>query len=56
MEAQERQKAGIEPGADTWRADLEPRAAVRARTIPVLREEKARAEAKLAEVCDPKVL
>ena len=39
-EARERQKAGIPPGPDTWRADLDPRSAVRARTIPVLKNER----------------
>lgn len=49
-EARDRQAAGETPGSDTWRAELAPRNAVRARTIPILRQEKAALEAKLAEV------
>lgn len=49
-EARERQAAGIAPGPDTWRANLPPRTAVRARTIPILRNEKAALEAQLAKV------
>ena len=51
-ERQERIERGEEsgPGADTWRANLEPRNAVRARTIPILREEKGKLEERLAEV------
>ncbi len=37
-------------GADTWRADLQPRAAVRARTIPTLERERDSLRARLAEV------
>ena len=37
-------------GADTWRADLQPRAAVRARTIPALERERDSLRARLAEV------
>ena len=36
--------------ADTWRADLQPRAAVRARTIPALERERDSLRARLAEV------
>jgi hypothetical protein len=49
-EAKERDKAGVTPGSDTWRPNLEPRTAVRARTIPVLRKAKKEYEQKLAEV------
>ncbi|KAI5124238.1 hypothetical protein M0805_005087 [Coniferiporia weirii] len=49
-EARERQKAGQAPGPDAWRANLEPRTAVRARTVPLLRQEKAALEAQLAEL------
>lgn len=49
-EARERQKAGGQPGSDTWRPNLAPRTAVRARTIPILRQEKAALEAQLAQV------
>lgn len=38
-EAKERKKAGIEPGADTWREDLDTRSAICARTVPVLEQE-----------------
>jgi len=37
-------------GADTWRADLQPRAAVRARTIPALERERDSLRARLAEM------
>ena len=37
-------------GVDNWRADLQPRAAVRARTIPVLERERDLLRARLAEV------
>jgi hypothetical protein len=35
---------------DSWRADLQPRAAVRARTIPALERERDSLRARLAEV------
>ena len=35
---------------DGWRADLQPRAAVRARTIPALKRERDSLRARLAEV------
>ena len=50
MEARERKERGEPPGPDAWRPNLESRNAVRARTIPVLREEKAKLEERLAEV------
>ncbi|KAF8494446.1 hypothetical protein F5888DRAFT_659999 [Russula emetica] len=37
-------------GTDTWRADLQPRAAVRARTIPALERERDSLRARLAEM------
>ncbi|KAI0297903.1 hypothetical protein BC826DRAFT_134216 [Russula brevipes] len=37
-------------GADRWRADLQPRAAVRARTIPALARERDLLRARLAEM------
>ena len=49
-EARERKQRGEPPGPDTWRPNLEPRNAVRARTIPILREEKATLEERLAQV------
>jgi len=42
--------AGGGTGADTWRADLQPRAAVRARTIPALERERDSLRARLAEM------
>ena len=42
--------AGGDTGADTWRADLQPRVAVRARTIPALERERDSLRARLAEV------
>lgn len=42
--------AGSATGADTWRADLQPRAAVRARTIPALERERDSLRARLATV------
>ena len=40
----------MEVGKDVWREDLQPRAAVRARTIPLLENEAARLRATLEEV------
>ena len=40
-----------EMGKDVWREDMDPRTAVRARTIPVLEAEAARLRAQLAQVC-----
>ncbi|KAF8487083.1 hypothetical protein DFH94DRAFT_13594 [Russula ochroleuca] len=37
-------------GVDSWRADLQPRAAVRARTIPALERERDSLRARLAEM------
>jgi hypothetical protein len=42
--------AGGGTGTDTWCADLQPRAAVRARTIPALERERDSLRARLAEV------
>ena len=42
--------AGADTGADIWRADLQPRPAVRARTIPALERERELLRARLAEV------
>ena len=49
-EARARRQAGEPPGPDTWRADLDPRSAARARTIPVLKNERDELKARLAEV------
>ena len=49
-EARERQSAGEVPGPDTWKSDLEPRAATRARTIPIFKDERDRLKVKLEEV------
>ncbi|KZT43240.1 hypothetical protein SISSUDRAFT_1116602 [Sistotremastrum suecicum HHB10207 ss-3] len=48
-EARERKKSGY-TGKDVWKPDLEPRAAVRARTIPVLENERDRLLATLQEL------
>jgi hypothetical protein len=42
--------SAVGSGTDTWRADLQPRAAVRARTIPALERERDSLRARLAEV------
>ena len=49
LEAKEAQKNGVEL-KNAWRADLAPRAAVRARTVPVLEEERDRMRVQLEEV------
>ena len=49
-EARARRQRGETPGADRWRADVQPRAAVRARTIPALERERDLLRARLAEV------
>ena len=48
-EARTRRHAGEAPGPDTWKADLNPRSAVRARTIPVLEGERDELRARLAQ-------
>lgn len=48
-EARARKQTGYS-GSDVWRDDLQPRAAVRARTIPLLQQERDRLKAQLAEV------
>ena len=47
--ARTRKQAGYD-GKDVWREDLQPRAAVRARTIPLLEQERERLRAELAQV------
>jgi hypothetical protein len=49
-EARARRQRGEMPGADRWRADVQPRAAVRARTVPALERERDLLRARLAEV------
>jgi hypothetical protein len=49
-EAKARQQAGGYNGKDVWRDDLAPRDAVRARTIPLLENERVRLEQELKEV------
>ncbi|KAG9017946.1 hypothetical protein FRB90_000072 [Tulasnella sp. 427] len=49
-EAKARKAAGDAPGQDAWKRVLEPKEAIRARVVPVLRNEKARLEAALAEL------
>ena len=51
LEAKERQKQGV-VSKDAWRADLTPRAAVRARTVPALEEERDRMRVQLEEVSE----
>ncbi len=45
-----RQRGETGSGADTWRADLQPRAAVRAQTITTLERERDSLRARLTEV------
>jgi polyamine-modulated factor 1 len=45
-----RQRGEAGSSADTWRADLQPRAAVRAQTITTLERERDSLRARLAEV------
>ncbi|RDX43836.1 hypothetical protein K466DRAFT_520096 [Polyporus arcularius HHB13444] len=47
--ARARKQAGYD-GKDVWREDLQPRAAVRARTIPLLEQERDRLRAELAQL------
>jgi hypothetical protein len=51
-EARARKQSG-EIGIGVWRDDLQPEAAVRARTIPLLEKEAMRLRATLEEVRDP---
>ncbi|KAI0794209.1 hypothetical protein C8Q74DRAFT_1247337 [Fomes fomentarius] len=47
--ARARKQAGYD-GKDVWREDLQPRAAVRARTIPLLEQERDRLQAELSQL------
>ncbi|KAI0704083.1 hypothetical protein C8Q76DRAFT_753601 [Earliella scabrosa] len=47
--ARARKQAGYD-GKDVWRDDLQPRAAVRARTVPLLEQERDRLRAELAQL------
>ena len=49
-EAKARKQADDVDGADIWKEDLAPRAAVRAKTIPLLQQERDRLMAELDEV------
>jgi len=40
----------VPPGPDTWSVDLDPRTAARARTIPILRNERDELKKRLAEL------
>ncbi|TDL23847.1 hypothetical protein BD410DRAFT_746724 [Rickenella mellea] len=50
MEARARRQAGEQPGNDVWRPDLDPRTAVRARTVPILRQTRDTLKTQLAEL------
>jgi len=54
-EARERRQRSEPPGGDKdlWRADLQPRAAVRAQAIPALERERDALRARLADVRPP---
>ncbi|CDO69325.1 hypothetical protein BN946_scf184746.g6 [Trametes cinnabarina] len=47
--ARARKQAGYD-GKDVWREDLQPRAAVRARTVPLLEKERDRLRAQLSQL------
>jgi Nnf1 len=49
-EAQARAKSG-KTGPDVWKETMEPRASIRARTVPVLEKEKRRLQEVLDSVC-----
>jgi len=49
-EARARRQRGETPGADRWREDLQPREAVRGRTIPTLVRERDLLRARLAQM------
>ncbi|KAI0774776.1 hypothetical protein BD413DRAFT_536292 [Trametes elegans] len=49
--ARARKQAGYD-GHDVWREDLQPRAAVRARTVPLLERERDRLQAELSELTE----
>lgn len=53
-EAKARKASGEPTGKDSWTRVLEPKEAIRARVVPVLRDEKERLEKILAEVCSHK--
>ena len=50
IEAKERKSKG-DAGKDVWQEDLEPRAAVCARTVPILEQEAKSLRESLAAVC-----
>ncbi|KAI0630834.1 hypothetical protein C8Q77DRAFT_1135434 [Trametes polyzona] len=49
--ARARKQAGYD-GKDVWREDLQPRAAVRARTVPILEKERDRLRAELSQLTE----
>ncbi|KAI9064005.1 hypothetical protein FKP32DRAFT_1625649, partial [Trametes sanguinea] len=49
--ARARKQAGYD-GKDVWREDLQPRAAVRARTVPLLEKERDRLRAQLSQLTE----
>ncbi|KAH9857318.1 hypothetical protein C2E23DRAFT_807505 [Lenzites betulinus] len=49
--ARARKQTGYD-GKDVWREDLQPRAAVRARTVPLLERERDRLRAELSQLTD----
>lgn len=50
LDAEARQKHGEEPRKDIYQADLDPRTAVCARTVPLLEKEAERLRAEIAAV------
>ncbi|KAI0029363.1 hypothetical protein K488DRAFT_88809 [Vararia minispora EC-137] len=50
VDARTRKRAGAPVPPDVWRADLAPRQAARARTVPVLEQERNRLKAYLAQL------
>jgi hypothetical protein len=48
---QRRQRGELYTGRDAWRDDIPPHTATRARTVPVLEEERDRLRTALVEVC-----
>lgn len=55
-EARARKERGELDGKDVWREDLDPRAAVRARTVLVLQAEVEQLRASLKKVCTSLVM
>jgi hypothetical protein len=53
VDARLRRRASAPVPPDAWREDLTPRQAVRARTVPLLEQERDRLKGYLAQVCRP---